>query len=76
MSTWWTILGSAGVLTAKLHNQRHTALTVASKLEDFARRCEVTIADATRALDEAFRLVDYEPLPQYAAPVALLAAPI
>jgi len=49
MSTWWTILGSAGVLTiawnsfvrtkdaqqartAKLHNQRHTALTVASKL--------------------------------------------
>jgi hypothetical protein len=79
MSTWWTILGSAGVLTiawnsfvrtkdaqqartAKLHNQRHTALTVASKLEDFARRCEVTIADATRALDEASRLVDYAPL--------------
>lgn len=79
MSTWVTILGSAGVLTiawnafvrrkdaqqartAKLHNQRHTALTVASKLEDFARRCEATIADATRALDEASWLVDYEPL--------------
>ena len=47
---------------ARLHNQRHTALTVASKLEDFARRCNRTIAEATRALDEASRLVDYAPL--------------
>jgi len=79
MSTWLTILGSAGVLTigwnafvrwrdarqartARLHNQRHTALTVASKLEDFARRCDATIAEATRALDEAHRQVDYAPL--------------
>jgi hypothetical protein len=47
---------------ARLHNQRHTALTVSSKLEDFVRRCDATIAEATRALDEASRLVDYAPL--------------
>lgn len=46
----------------RLHDKSHTALTVATKLEDFARRSATTIDDATHALHESYAMFDYKPL--------------
>jgi hypothetical protein len=60
--------GATRTVAARLHAERHTALAVAIKLEDFARQCQATIvrADRTDMVEQQHVLLGDIELPPFA----------